>query len=137
MANRHPKLVYSMICEDIRREVGNKISIMGVFISGQILVPVFPFTFRSLFFHLVFDVIKNGTEVEMQLLDPDGKTIININKSSIGIPTTKMKPKGCILEPGFINLKVEKEGTYTLLVTFGEDDKATQEMTFDIKKVES
>jgi hypothetical protein len=37
MKNTYPTGYTSIICEDIRMETGNKISLMGVFSSGQII----------------------------------------------------------------------------------------------------
>lgn len=136
MAKMYPKLVYFIICDDIRREIGNKFSLMGIYTSESILVPALPHVFRSLFFHLVFKGIKDGDDVEIKLLDPDEESLLKLERNKINMPRTKDKPKGCVLEPGFYNLKLSKEGKYTLLCIFGEDEKSKQKLTFEVKKVD-
>lgn len=47
----HPRLLYGTVCDDIRREAGNKISLMGIY-SGSIIIPQFPARLSKLCFAL-------------------------------------------------------------------------------------
>lgn len=45
--NDDQRLMYTIFCDDIRQEMGNKLSIMGVY-GGQLLVPQMPFVLPKL-----------------------------------------------------------------------------------------
>ncbi len=59
MPTRRPKFNFVIICDDIRTEVGNKISMMGVY-QKDIFVPRFPYIFPKLCFVINYENIKGG-----------------------------------------------------------------------------
>ena len=132
MPKKYPKLDYHLICDDIRREIGNKSSLIGIYPSNVISVPI-PSVIPKLCFHLVFSRLKSGDNLEIQLLDPDNKKILSID--NIKVPEKQGLRLG-VFETGFIGIKVNKEGTYRLVIIFGKEEKSEQEIKIEIKKKE-
>ena len=132
MSKEYPKLVYYLICDDIRREIGKKSSLIGIYHSNVISVPI-PSVIPKLYFHLVLRGLKSGDILEIQILDPDDKKVVSIDK--IKIPEKKGLTQG-VFEVGFIGINVKKEGTYRLVIVIGEEKKAEQEVKIEIKKKE-
>ena len=132
MPKKYPKLDYHLICDDIRREIGNKSSLIGIYPSNVISVPI-PSVIPKLFFYLAFSRLKSGDNLDIQLLDPDNKEILSID--NIKVPEKQGLRLG-VFETGFIGIKVNKEGTYRLVIIFGKEEKSEQEIKIEIKKKE-
>ena len=66
-------LVYTLLCDDVRLEMGNKMSLMGLF--QNVLLPQFPATI------LKFAILNHWEgqgrfESEIRILGPDGKETV-------------------------------------------------------------
>jgi hypothetical protein len=60
-----------ILCEDIRAEIGNKYSLMGV-LGGDILVPSFPAIIKMAFFmEYLPDSDESATSIDFRLLQGD------------------------------------------------------------------
>ena len=131
MAPRRPKFEYSMICDDIREEKGNKLTLVGVY-PHNILVPNFPFTFAKLCFLFSYKGVKSGDTFLMQLTGPSGKEIGPAIKGHVGqaIKRSSRFMALAILSP----LVADEEGLYNMLVTFNDDDNNKQEISFNINQ---
>lgn len=130
MATRHLKLEYHLMCDDIRQEVGNKISLIGIY-PGDIMSMPIPSVIPKLCFHLVFSNMRPGENLKIQFLDPDNKKIVGFD--NIEIPE-KPELRKNVLDVGFMGIKVEKEGTYRLVIIYREEEKVKQEVKIEIKK---
>lgn len=130
MPKRYPKLEYHIVCDDIRQEVGNKISLIGIYPGNDMSITI-PSVIPKLCFHLAFSYLKPGDNLGIQLFGPDNKKIMSID--NIKLPE---KPGLSVLQTGFMGIKVNKEGTYRLVIVFGEEEKAKQEIKIEIKKRE-
>jgi hypothetical protein len=129
MARKQPKFEYAIICDDIRQEIGHKLTFVGVY-QEQIIVPAFPFTFPKLCFFIQYADIKEGDQFVLHFQDPSQKTI---DKAiSIVVPagqkSTKMRMFG-IYSP----IRVEKEGQYTLGITVNGNEKKKDKIVVNIK----
>lgn len=131
MARRYPKLVYHFICDDIRQELGNKISLMGIYPGNVMFMPI-PSVIPKLCFHLEFSQLRPADNLEIQFLDQDNKKVISIN--NIKVPEKKPRLSVGVLEVGFLGINIKKEGTYRLVIAFGEEEKAKQEIKIEIKR---
>lgn len=96
-------LQYAIVCEDIRDEIGNKKSLMGV-MPGDILVPTFPATIKIAFF-LVYRtdetklsalarIIQDGEEVakaefDATVIDPKDPWVVIL---PMALATFERKP---------------------------------------------
>jgi len=131
MPRKKPKFEYAIICDDIRQEVGNKTSLIGIY-GREIFVSRFPFSFPKLCFAISFRDIKNEDTLSIKLIDPSGK---QLKKTLNG--TAPKEVKGYIkfqMFALFTPLVAEKEGLYKLVITINNDDKSKQEIGFTIKQ---
>lgn len=134
MARRYPKIVSYIICDDIREEVGNKFSLIGIY-RGDVLNLHMPHVLPKLCFHLVLKGVKANDNIEIKLIDPKNKELIKTDPIPALIPK-KVKVKLCMLNVMFAGIAINKEGTYRLLCIFGEEERAVQEIKIEIKKSE-
>ncbi len=106
MSNENLKLVYTLLCDDVRLEVGNKVSLMGVF--QNIMVEKLPVSL------IKFAVVnhwrgKGIHQTEARILSPDKLTLI-----------VTSQPTQVDLSPGgftdnvsfFVNVVFPTAGTY-------------------------
>jgi hypothetical protein len=129
---KHPKLSYYLMCDDIRREVGDKSSLIGIY-RGQIVIPSIPYIFPKLCFHLVFKNVRGGDTIKLQLLDPKDKEMLKPKPAIVKIPKNG-EWTNFVLEMAFAGINVKKEGVHRLVYSFGEDDNAKDEIKIAIKK---
>ncbi len=131
MARRKPKLEYVIICDDIRQEISNKISFIGIY-GKDIFVSKIPFTFPKLCFAIHYKDIKAEDSFSIELIDPSGKRLgKTINGSVPG------EHKGNInfhLFAIFSPLIIKQEGSYKLAITINDDVGMKREVEFFIKK---
>jgi len=130
MARKQPKFEYAIICDDIRQEIGNKLTFVGTY-QDLIIVPKLPYTFPKLCFFVQYKDIKAGDRFLLELTDPSNKIIdkaINITVPA-GQKPSKMRIFGV-----FSPIKVDKEGRYTLSITVNDNEKKKQEIVFSVKE---
>ena len=127
----YPKLQYHLVCDDIRREVGNKSSLIGIY-RRDIVVATTPYIFPKLCFHLAFKNVRGKDTLKLQLLNPDDKEILKPKPATVKIPENK-KLSDLVVEIEFIGIKITKEGVHRLVYAFGEGDKAKGEIKIAIK----
>lgn len=106
MTNKNLQLVYTLLCDDVRLEVGNKISLMGVF--QNIMVEKLPVSL------IKFAVVNHWRGAgnyltEVRILSPDKNNLL-----------VTSQPTGIELAPGgftdnvsfFVNVVFPTPGTY-------------------------
>ncbi len=106
MTNENLKLVYTLLCDDVRLEMGNKISLMGVF--QNIMVEKLPISL------IKFAVVNHWRgegihQTEVRIIAPDKKGLV-----------VTSQPTGIQLAPGgftdnvsfFVNVVFQQAGTY-------------------------
>jgi hypothetical protein len=76
------QLIYSIICDDVRIEMGNKLSLMGLF--ENIFFQTFPSALLK--FAIVNHWVGNGQfETHVKILSPDRKEVVVSVPSKFGI----------------------------------------------------
>lgn len=130
-ARKNPKFNYAIICDDIRQEVGNKISLIGIY-PKDIFVTKLPFTLPKLCFAINYDYIKGGDTFSIDLSGPNTKRLGEIIKG--GTPEQIKDYARFQIHAVFSPLIVEKEGDYKLTVIVNNDKKRKQEVVFTVKK---
>ena len=106
MTTENLKLVYTLLCDDVRLETGNKISLMGVF--QNIMVEKLPISL------IKFAVVNHWRgagvhQTEVRIMAPDKKNLV-----------VTSQPTGIQLAPGgftdnvsfFVNVVFQNAGTY-------------------------
>ena len=100
------RLMYTLLCDDVRIEMGNKISLMGIF--QNIMVETLPVSLIK--FAVINHWMGEGThQTEVRILTPDKMTTI-----------VTSQPTGIDLVPGgftdnvsfFVNVVFPTSGTY-------------------------
>jgi hypothetical protein len=81
-----PREVFSIICDDMRIEAGNKTSLMGVYSDG-IIVPAIPFPMMRLCLYQELDDVENIRNLRVDLRGPklSLKALLTLSKQ----PTKK------------------------------------------------
>lgn len=130
--SKYPNIRYAIICEDIRQEIGNKVSLMGVF-HKNINIPI-PYILPKLCFRVIFDGVPESHTLAARLYDPD-ETVLN--KARLDLPP---KPEGNVssftIDLAFAGLKIEKAGSYSLSFSF-DKDKGKRSVDFDVIEVKN
>ncbi len=106
----HVHLSYSLLCDDVRLEAGNKLSIMGIF--QDIYLPSLPST--VLRFALLNHWVGQGRhETRIQLLSPGrGKTLMKTSPSRFSLDARSFADNVTL----FNNLGFSEYGTHILQV---------------------
>jgi hypothetical protein len=106
MNNLNLKLVYTLLCDDVRIEMGNKISLMGIF--QNIMVEKLPVSL------IKFAVINHwrgagSHETEVRILSPDKSNLVVTSQ-----PTTIELAEGGFTDnvSFFVNVVFANAGTY-------------------------
>lgn len=106
MNNLNLKLVYTLLCDDVRIEMGNKISLMGIF--QNIMVEKLPVSL------IKFAVINHWQgagdhETEVRILSPDKSNLVVTSQ-----PTTIQLAEGGFTDnvSFFVNVVFQNPGTY-------------------------
>lgn len=108
MANENLQLAYTILCDDVRLEMGNKLSLMGIF--QNIMVERIPVTL------IKFAVVQHWRGVgnymaEVRILSPDKMTVIVSSQ-----PTQISLQEGGFADnvSFFVNPSFPEVGTYTV-----------------------
>src|SRR5262245_28060577 len=77
-----PRLIYSLLCDDVRIEMGNKLSLMGVF--ENVFLPSFPAVILR--FATVNHWVGSGDfQTHVRVVSPDGKEVAVSGQSQFHI----------------------------------------------------
>ncbi len=119
-----------ILCEDIRQEVGNKLTFLGVYTGGDILFPkgTKEMVLPSLTLFFGFGDGEGEFGVRIKLTGPDGSIIVEKELER----AIKKPREGMNLIFGFKPFHVKEFGTYAIAVYL---DGEPYERTFDIKEV--
>lgn len=125
-----PKYKCVLFCEDIRQEVGGRVSLMGI-LGSKLLVQSFPLPFSKLCLFIEWGEITGKFNVTLNIIPPKG----------VDIPT--VKPSAPIQgQPGLVarsmivlsNFAFPEPGNY--IFEFSADGKVVGRESFIIEKYE-
>ena len=126
-AEKGPKFIDWMICDDIRREINRKITLVGVY-QDVIGVPAFPFTLSQLCILTKWDTSKTPVKnFEMKIIQPDKKVIGPV----IGeLGSSLEDKKRTLIQVGIIPFQIPAAGKYEIVMKI---NKKTHKIgTFEI-----
>ncbi len=129
---KRPKVEYILMCDDIRAELGNKNSYIGVY-GDQILVRAFPHVFPKLCFAVSvrpFDLYKASVVLRYggkNLVESRGKSISSKGAEKEG----DSSPRAVNIILGFGAVRIEKEGSGEFQIVL---NGAKFSKKFEIKK---
>ena len=101
------QLVYSILCDDVRLEMGNKLSLMGIF--ENVFLPSFPAVILR--FATVNHWIGAGDyQTQVRVVSPDGREVAQSTQS-----TFRIEPEGYAdTVTFFANVGLERAGRYSI-----------------------
>ena len=101
------QLVYTIVCDDVRIEMGNKLSLMGLF--ENIFIPSFPSVLLK--FAILNHWIGVGQfETHVKVLAPDRKEVVVSNPSKFSIENNGYADNVTF----FTNVSFERPGAYII-----------------------
>ncbi len=115
MATNNPELIYTILCDDVRLEAGNKLSLMGVF--QNIMVERLPVSLIK--FAVVQHWRGEGNHVaEVRVLSPDKLQVVLASQ-----PTQLVLEKGGFADnvSFFVNAVFQQPGTYWVQTLVGSN----------------
>ena len=101
------QLAYSILCDDVRLEVGNKLSLMGIF--ENVFLPQFPAVLLR--FAAVNHWVGAGDyETQVRIISPEVKDIAQSSQSNF-----RIEPEGYADNVTFFaNVSLERAGRYSI-----------------------
>lgn len=102
-----PVLNFSLLCDDIRQEVGGKISLMGIF--ENIYVTSLPAVHPRL---AIINEWAEGVgefETTLRILSPDRKAVIRENTTRLKLLDARYRQRDISIH---LNIEVKEQGTY-------------------------
>jgi len=101
------QLVYSILCDDVRLEMGNKLSLMGVF--ENVFLPQFPAVLLR--FATVNHWIGAGDyQTQVRVVNPEGREVAQSSQSNF-----RIEPEGYADNVTFFaNVSLERAGRYSI-----------------------
>lgn len=101
------QLVYSLLCDDVRLEVGNKLSLMGIF--QNVFLPAFPAVILR-FATINHWVGAGDFQTQVSVVSPDGRDV------AVSAPSNfRIEPEGYADNVTFFaNVSLERAGTYLI-----------------------
>jgi hypothetical protein len=75
------KYKYVLFCEDIRQELGGKVSLMGV-LGSKLLTQQFPFGFPKLCLFIEWEDLVGKADIAVNIIAPEGVEIPNIRPTA-------------------------------------------------------
>lgn len=132
-----PNLIFTIICEDIRREVGNKTSIMGIFSNG-IYLPEIPSRLQRLGILQRWTGLKENDVIKIEVSGP-GLNIPSL-EATIGTPkddglTRPDDPHVHDIALVIGNVDVKAEGDFEIKTYLDNNKKPFNVHKFYIRKI--
>lgn len=133
MSRRKPKFEYAIICDDIRQEISNKFSFIGIY-GPHILVTKIPYVFPKLCFAISYKDVEAGHSFSIKLIDPSSKRLGDT--ITLNIPKEAKKSIKSNMFAIFSPLNIKQEGSHKLVIICNDNDKWKQEVEFIIKLID-
>jgi hypothetical protein len=125
-----PQFEYGILCDDIRHEVGDKFSLIGVY-GSHVYVAQLPFLFPKLSVAVSYRQVKGGDTFSMTLQDPTGQIIGNPIMSEV--PKEVKGLTRFMIFGVFPPLRVTQAGLYSLTIVINQDEATTGQVEFVIQ----
>jgi len=130
MARRKPKFEYYLLCDDIRLEIGNKVSYMGVY-GPDIVVQKVPFAFPQLCAAIHYRYLKSGDVFSVRLKKPTGEKMSKALEGSIPDGAERLASIGIFAR--FLAVRIEETGTYKMEVVLNRDQTTKMEIDIPVR----
>src|SRR5437867_1978542 len=113
-ADEIPREITSLLCDDVRQELGNKLSLMGVY-GDSIIVPEVPAVLPRLFLFKSFQGGQGDYKIVLDLITLDKTSVFQeVVLKDFGTVTANSGWNGVL---GVAPVRLDKVGEYKALVT--------------------
>lgn len=133
MSRKKPKFEYAIICDDIREEIGHKLSFIGIY-GPHILVTKIPYVFPKLCFAISYKDVEAGHSFSIELINPSSKQLGDT--ITVSIPKEAKRSIKFNMFAIFSPLNIKQEGSHKLVIICNDNDKWKQEVEFAIKLID-
>lgn len=123
MARKKPNISGVIVCDDIREELHNKKSLIGIY-GDKIFLPYLPFVFPKFCIYIQCYNVLDGDSLRVEIQDPKDKVIANSGETKVNAPKGKKGYSKIDLGAIFSPLKISEDGTYNIRIVFNGDDKS-------------
>jgi hypothetical protein len=131
---KKPEFEYAIICDDIRHEMGDKFSLIGVY-GSDIYVAQLPFLFPKLSAAISCLNMRGGDTFVIELRDPKGQAMAEAISGKV--PTEVKGPTRFMIFGVFPPLRLAEPGLYKLMIVINGDEASRREVRFMIKAADS
>jgi hypothetical protein len=107
-----PKHEFTLLCDDIRQEMGGKTSLMGLY-DHHIVVPQIPHSLPKVCFYTRFTRLDGAFKFSFSIASPNGDRKDVIKDSEIGIPEGAKEGTFNVIAAPF---DVAAEGVYEVII---------------------
>jgi len=114
-----PKHEFTMLCDDIRQEVGGKTSLMGLY-DHHIVVPQVPFVLPKVCFYTRFSRMDGQFKFSFSIVSPAGERRDIIRDSDVQIPEGAKEGTFNVIASPF---EVQAEGVYEVIIGLNKGDR--------------
>lgn len=126
-----PESIDIIICDNIRMELGGKLSLMGVALNNTIVVPTIPCTLPTLSFLTRMKKCPQDFIITVCITTPAMQKIIPMQKQKMSVP---QKNASIFFNFTIAPFRIESEGSYVITVVFENDQVPAFTQTFKIMK---
>ncbi len=107
-----PKHEFTLLCDDIRQEMGGKTSLMGLY-DHHIVVPQIPFVLPKVCFYTRFSRMDGTFKFSFSIVSPGGERKDIIRDSAVEIPEGAKEGTFNVIASPF---EVGAEGIYEVII---------------------
>ena len=107
-----PKHEFTLLCDDIRQEMGGKTSLMGLY-DHHIVVPQVPFVLPKVCFYTRFSRMDGTFKFSFSIVSPGGERKDIIRDSAVEIPDGAKEGTFNVIASPF---EVGAEGVYEVII---------------------
>ena len=107
-----PKHEFTLLCDDIRQEMGGKTSLMGLY-DHHIVVPQVPFVLPKVCFYTRFSRMDGTFKFSFSIISPSGERKDIIRDSDVEIPDGAKEGTFNVIASPF---EVGAEGVYEVII---------------------
>lgn len=102
-----PTITFTIFCDDVRQEIGGKISLMGIF--ENIYATSFPAIHPRLAIVTEWTEGKGEYDTNLRILSPDRKTVLRETSSRMRLSETGVRHRDVSIH---LNIEFDRPGVY-------------------------
>ena len=129
MQESKPTFEYAIICDDIRHEIGDKFSLIGIY-GSEVCVAQIPFSFPKLGVVISYRNMQAGDRFVVELRGPSGKVL---GEGIRGEVPGEMEGSGRFMIFGVMSpVGIEEAGLHKLVVLINDNEETRKEIPLKI-----